>query len=71
MCLWLICRGATRRCLDQAAHTQVLLNDDIVDGSHDEADLHCVGRTREVSVDLLGRMLVEAKRHYVSLQSFI
>lgn len=47
-------------CLNQAAHAQVLLDDDVVDGSHDESDLHCVGCTSEVGVDLLGRMLVEA-----------
>lgn len=47
-------------CLYQAAHAQVLLDDDVVDGGHDESDLHCVGRTGEVGVDLLRRMLVEA-----------
>lgn len=50
----------TRACLYQAAHAQVLLDDDVVDGGHDESDLHCVGRTGEVGVDLLRRMLVEA-----------
>lgn len=46
--------------LNQAAHAQVLLNDDVVDGSHDESNLHGVGCAGEVSVNLLGRMLVEA-----------
>jgi len=47
-------------CLNQAAHAQVLLDDDVVDGSHDESDLHRVGCAGEVGVDLLRRMLVEA-----------
>jgi len=48
-------------CLDQAAHAEVLLDDDVVDGSHDESDLHGVGGAGEVGVNLLGRMLVEAR----------
>lgn len=51
---------AVLACLYQTTHAQVLLDDDVVDGSHDESDLHGVGRTGEVSVDLLRRMLVEA-----------
>jgi len=47
-------------CLNQAAHAQVLLDDDVVDGSHDESDLHRVGCAGKVGVDLLGGMLVEA-----------
>ena len=43
----------------QAAHAQVLLDDDVVDGRHDEADLHRVRRAREMRVDLLRRVLVE------------
>lgn len=50
----------TRACLYQAAHAQVLLDDDVVDGSHDESDLHRVGCAGKVGVDLLGGMLVEA-----------
>ena len=46
-------------CLYQAAHAKILLDDDVVDGSHDESDLHGVGCAGEVGVDLLGRMLVE------------
>ena len=49
----------TRACLYQAAHAQVLLDDDVVDGSHDESDLHGVSCAGEVGVDLLRRMLVE------------
>lgn len=45
--------------LYQAAHAKVLLDYDVVDGSHDESDLHGVGCAGEVGVDLLGRMLVE------------
>lgn len=45
--------------LYQAAHAKVLLDDDVVDGGHDESDLHGVGCAGEVGVDLLGRMLVE------------
>jgi len=36
------------------------LNDDIVDCSHDESDLGGISGTGEVSVDLLGLMLVQA-----------
>ena len=50
---------AVLACLYQAAHAKVLLDDDVVDGSHDESDLHGVGCAGEVGVDLLGRMLVE------------
>jgi hypothetical protein len=46
-------------CLYQATHAEVLLNDDVVHGSHNEADLHCVGCAGKVGVNLLGRMLVE------------
>jgi hypothetical protein len=53
------CR-AVLACLDQAAHAKVLLDDDVVHGSHDESDLHGVCGAGEVGVDLLGRMLVEA-----------
>jgi hypothetical protein len=53
--------AAVAACLDQAAHAKVLLDDDVVDGSHDESDLHGVGCAGEVGVDLLGRMLVEAE----------
>jgi hypothetical protein len=49
-----------RWCLYQAAHAEVFLNDDVVDGGHDEADLHCIGGAGEMGVDLLGGMLVEA-----------
>ena len=59
--LWLICCCAVRACLYQAAHAEVLLDDDVVDGSHDESDLHGVGGAGEVGVNLLGRMLVEAR----------
>jgi hypothetical protein len=46
-------------CLYQATHAEVLLDDDVVDGSHNEADLHCVGCAGKVGVNLLGRVLVE------------
>jgi hypothetical protein len=46
-------------CLYQATHAEVLLDDDVVDGSHNEADLHCVGCACKVGVNLLGRVLVE------------
>jgi hypothetical protein len=52
-------------CLYQAAHAQVLLDDDVVHSSHDEPDLHGVGGACEVGVDLLRGMLVEAD-HSVS-----
>jgi hypothetical protein len=61
--------------LDQTAHSQVFLDDDIchksatatrvtferltVDGTHDESDLCCISRTGEVCVDLLSLCLVE------------
>jgi len=45
--------------LNQATHPQVLLNDDIVDGGHDETNLHGVGGAGEVGIDLLALMLVE------------
>jgi len=46
--------------LYEAAHAQVLLDDDVVHGSHDEPDLHRVGGACEVGVDLLRWVLVEA-----------
>ena len=45
--------------LYETAHAQVLLDNDVVHGGHDEADLHRVGGAGEVCVDLLGGMLVE------------
>ncbi len=45
--------------LDQTTHPQVLLDDDIVDGGHDEANLHGIGGTGEMGIDLLALMLVE------------
>ena len=51
---------AVRTCLYQTAHAEVLLDDNVIDGGHDESDLHRVGCAGEVGVDLLGRMLVEA-----------
>lgn len=50
----------SRAYLYEAAHAQVLLDDDVVHGSHDEPDLHRVGGACEVCVDLLRGMLVEA-----------
>jgi hypothetical protein len=47
-------------CLYQATHAEVLLDDDVVDGGHNEADLHRVCCAGKVGVDLLGRVLVEA-----------
>lgn len=62
--------------LDETAETKVLLDDDVccalaedrvvalekltIDGSHDEADLGGIGCAGEVSVDLLGLVLVQA-----------
>jgi hypothetical protein len=57
---WLIFCCTVMACLYQATHAEVLLDDDVVDGSHDESNLHRVGGASEVGVDLLGRMLVEA-----------
>jgi hypothetical protein len=57
---WLIFRCVVLTCLYQAAHAKVLLDNDVVDRSHDEADLHRVGCAGEVGVDLLGRVLIEA-----------
>jgi len=47
--------------LYQTAHAKVLLDDNVVDGGHDESDLHCVGCAGEVGVNLLGRVLIEAR----------
>jgi len=44
----------------QSAHSQVLLDNDVVDGSHDESYLHGVRRAGEVRVDLLCGVLVES-----------
>jgi hypothetical protein len=52
--------------LYEAAHAQVLLDDDVVHCSHDESDLHRVGGACEVGVDLLCGMLIEAKSLSVS-----
>lgn len=49
-------------CLYQTAHAQVLLDDDVVHGGHDESDLHRVGRAGKVGVDLLSRMLVKPRK---------
>lgn len=48
------------RRLNKTAKAEVFLDDDIVDRSHDEANLCGVGSAGEVSVDLLGLVLVEA-----------
>jgi len=45
--------------LYQTAQAKVLLDDDVVYRGHDESDLHCICRAGEVSVDLLGLVLVE------------
>jgi len=45
--------------LYQTAHAQVLLDDDVVDGSHDESDLHGVCGACEMGVDLLRGVLVK------------
>jgi hypothetical protein len=45
--------------LDQTTHSQVFLNDDIVDGGHDEANLHCICGAGEMGIDLFALMLVE------------
>jgi hypothetical protein len=52
-----ICRRSLS--LDQTTHSQVLLNDDVVDGSHDKANLHGIGSAGEVGIDLLALMVVE------------
>lgn len=51
---------------NQTAHTQILLDDDVVDSSHDEANLHRIGGAGEVGVDLLRGVLVEAGEEVVS-----
>jgi hypothetical protein len=48
-------------CLYQTAHAKVLLDNDVVDGGHDESNLHCVGCAGKVGVNLLSRMLIEAR----------
>jgi hypothetical protein len=55
-----VLRLSPRAYLYEAAHAQVLLDDDVVHGSHDEPDLHRVGGACEVGVNLLRGMLVEA-----------
>lgn len=45
--------------LYQPTHAQVLLNDDVVDCSHDESYLHGIRGTCEVGIDLFRRMLVQ------------
>lgn len=35
------------------------MNDDVVDGGHDEANLHSVGSAGEMGIDLLALMLVK------------
>ena len=57
----------TRACLYQAAHAQVLLDDDVVHGSHDESDLHGVSGACEVGVNLLRGMLVEASHGVLAI----
>ena len=57
----------TRACLYQAAHAQVLLDDDVVHGSHDESDLHGVGGACDVDVNLLRGMLVEASHGVLAI----
>lgn len=47
-------------CLDETAETEVLLDDNVIDSSHDESDLGSIGSTGEVGVDLLGLMLIQA-----------
>jgi hypothetical protein len=48
------------------------LDDDVVDGRHDEADLHRVGGAGEVSVDLLCGVLVESiTGQYVMFYVFV
>jgi hypothetical protein len=79
-------RTARPRGLDQAAHSQVLLDDDIcimltlrnlteetlsaltIDRRHDEPDLHGIRRTREMSIDLLRLVLIQA---YEAIQDVI
>jgi len=46
--------------LDQTAKTQVFLDDDVINGCHNEADLGGIGGAGEVGVDLLGLVLVQA-----------
>lgn len=44
--------------LYQTAESQVLLDNDVVDGGHDEPDLHGIRCAREMSVNLLRGVLV-------------
>jgi len=48
--------------LDETAETEVLLDDNIIDGGHDESNLRCISRAREVSVDLFRLMLIQADK---------
>lgn len=48
--------------LYQAAHPQILLNDNIVDGTHDEPYLCCISGTSKVRVYLLGLCLVQGDK---------
>uniref|UniRef100_A0A1Y1LSX1 Uncharacterized protein n=1 Tax=Photinus pyralis TaxID=7054 RepID=A0A1Y1LSX1_PHOPY len=47
-------------CLDQTTQSEVLLDDDVIDSRHHEADLSSVGGAGEVSINLLGLMLIQA-----------
>jgi len=48
--------------LDETAETEVLLDDNVIDGGHDEADLGGIGGTGEMGVNLLGLVLVQAHK---------
>jgi len=51
-----------RHRLNKTAQTKVFLNDDVIDGCHDETDLSGIGSTSEMGIDLLRLMLVQANK---------
>ena len=59
------------RGLYEAAHAQILLNDDVVDRCHDESNLHGICCAGEMCVDLLCGMLVESTKISLAAASHI
>jgi len=58
-CLCHLCMLSIVR-LDESAEAEVLLNDNVINGGHDEADLGGIGGTGEMCVNLLRLVLVQA-----------
>lgn len=60
--------------LDETAKTEVFLNDDIINSSHDETDLRGISSTGEMGIDLLGLVLIqtdESVEDIITSQSII